>query len=864
MRGDGGDAALDAVAAEMAGLSLDEIARVVRLATARFHLLNKAEQLNIVRVNRERERASADGPARPESLDGAFERLVEAGWDGARIRALIGQLDVQPTLTAHPTEARRRTVLEKQLDVAECVVALRDASLTAAERAATEGRLERVVSLLLATDDVRSRRLDVPDEVRNGLYFLRTTIWQTVPRLARDAASAALRALGTEQSDIVLCDLPAMLRYRSWIGGDRDGNPRVTADVTRRTLAMMRDEARRLWDAELATLQDELTLSTRRVEIAPKLMEAIERDEHWGLTGPEFEHRRYEPIRLRLFQMRSRLAEDEAYTAAMLLDDLLLIRETLAAAGLAEVGEEGRLADAIVRARAFGLHLATLDVRQHSGVHERVIAEMLALAGVEADYAGLDESERVALLRRELGHARPLLRVNAELSDDAAELLGTLRVVADAVAVDADAVRSYVISMTHGVSDLLELLVLLKEVGLHEVGVEGAPTRSRIRVVPLFETVEDLDIARTLMGELLDDPVYRSHVEATGGEQEIMLGYSDSNKDGGFLMANVALHEAQRSIADAITSRGVGLRFFHGRGGTIGRGGGRAGRAILAAPPAARTGRIRFTEQGEVITFRYALPAMARRHIEQIIHASMLGASGIVDSPDDSDLDTLLRQLAERAREAYRGLIDDPAFWPWFVAASPVEHIGGMPIASRPVSRATGDRLNFDSLRAIPWVFAWVQMRALAPGWYGLGTAMASATDGERAALREAFGRSPFVQSVFENASQELARARMPIVARYARLAGGGDDAVLGKVTREFASARDAVLDATGRDDLMAHARVVGESIEARNPMTDLLNLAQIELVKRHRAASENDRERVLAAIRSTINGLAAAMQSTG
>lgn len=838
------DADLDQAAATLAGMDLDALAGLIRVGAARFHLLNKAEQLNIVRVNRQREMASANGPARPESIEQAMERLVADGMDAAGIAELLARLDIGPTLTAHPTEARRRTVLDKQADVAASVVRLGRDDLTARERAEVVGRLERAISLLLTTDDVRVQRLDVPAEVRNGLYFVRTTIWRAVPRLVRDVAWAASRTFGEDQQAIIASDLPAMLRYRSWIGGDRDGNPNVTADITRRTLGLMRETALDLWRQELARMHDALSVSSQRADLGSDLP-----------TDEEGQYR-HEPLRVKISEMLQRL-DDTGYTSRRLLEDLLTLRAALhrtGMPGLKRVAEEGLLADAITRARAFGMHLATLDIRQHSGVHARTLAELLKLAGVEEDYQSLDEPAKLALLRRELSHDRPLARENADLSDEAAELMAILRVVRDAVAQEPESVRCWVISMTSHVSDLLALLLLMREVGLS------------IQIVPLFETVDDLANAPQLMDEALADPIFRAHVEATSDgppEQEIMLGYSDSNKDGGFLMANAALHAAQRQIAEVFDKHGVRLRYFHGRGGTIGRGGGRAGRAILAAPPAARSGRLRFTEQGEVITFRYALPAMARRHLEQIVHAAMLAEASRTAGESSDAFESLMLELAGYARQAYRSLIDDDAFWPWFTGSSPVEHIAGLPIASRPVSRATGSRLLFDNLRAIPWVFSWVQMRALAPGWYGLGSAIEHASNAQVDKLREAFDQRAFLGTVLDNAAQELARARMPIFHRYA-MRGPGGEHMYGTINAEYERTKRAIARLTGRQDLMDHAPVVGRSIHERNPWTDVLNLAQIELLTRYRDASDQDRERIGAVLQASVNAIAAAMQSTG
>lgn len=858
---------LESAASRVAGMGLDEISDLIRVGTTHFHLLNKAEQLNIIRVNQQRERQCESGEPRPESIDQAMQRLKDHGVSIDTARSLLEDLDIQPTLTAHPTETRRRTILDKQTDIAQCVIALRDESLSARQREEISERLDRIVSVMLLTDEIRAQRLGVPDEVINGIYFLSTTIWETVPRLFRDIVHAAERAFGADQAKIVANDLPAMLRYRSWIGGDRDGNPNVTAEVTRDTLGRMRKAVLDLWDQELARLRHALSVSTRRTDLGDELAARVQADLGWIDDMEHYGQRQYEPIRVRVVQMQARVQRDDSYRAADLLDDLLLIRKSLHRAGLREVAEEGFLSDAIVRARVFGLHLATLDIRQHSRVHEHAITELLRISGVCDDFTELDEPAKIELLRRELQTARPLTPRGATLSDDTSELMSTLEVVREAVEREPDAVRSWVISMTHDVSHMLTLLLLMKEAGIYRPKANGTEARSRVHVVPLFETIDDLERAPSLMTETLTDPAFRAHLETICAEgpleQEVMLGYSDSNKDGGFLMANVALARAQQAVAEVFEQQGVKLRYFHGRGGTIGRGGGRAGRAIMAAPPNARTGRMRFTEQGEVITFRYAMPDMARRHLEQIVHAALLASSDACETPSDPGLDDLLLSLAQQAQTTYRDLIDDGAFWEWFVGASPIEHIGNLPIASRPVSRAQGKALTFDRLRAIPWGFSWIQMRALVPGWYGIGTAIANASDDDRAALRSNAER-PLIATILENAAQELARARMPILHRYALSAPGGE-AMFQRIHDEYNRARDMVLSVTGKDDLMDHSPVVGRSIHERNPMTDVLHLAQIELLKRHRAARDDEeRASIAPVIQASINGVAAAMQSTG
>lgn len=886
----------DAAAARAAGLSAAELDEVLRVVTTRFHLMNQMEQVNIVRVNRQRARAATAESPRAESLPDALLKLKKMGLSREDVRALVHRLDVQPTLTAHPTEAKRRSVLDNlvriatlQLEVEADPIAMSDAR----RKLALDTRLEELVQILLATDDVRPKRLDVLDEVRNGLFFLKSSIWSAAPRLVEELAAAANATFGAgtlEQSD-----LSAVIRYRTWIGGDRDGNPRVTHDVTAATLQLLKGAAVEMWDRELLELQQELTISRKRVPVPQWFVELVERT---GVVAMEdaqsHEQRQYEPVRLRLMQLRHRVKHDAGYDGAALVRDLVEMRDAIAEAGLRAVAFGGRLADAIVRARLFGMHLATLDVRQHSRVHEQAVGELLSVAGVTQRYSELTEQERVEVLRAELAQPRPLRPIDSALSAETAELMQTFQVVREAVQRDRRSVRSFVISMTHGLSDVLEVLLLMKEAGLsrvrHDASRGGAVLESTIHVVPLLETIDDLERGEALVGVMLDDAMYRSHLDSlvpameghTAPMQEIMLGYSDSNKDGGFLMANLALDRAQRRIARAVRSRGVLLRYFHGRGGTVGRGGGRAGRAILAAPAAARTGRIRFTEQGEVISFRYALPAIAERHLEQIMHALLVAsADGALSAGGEAEQHgtdgaaaKLMERLAERSMQRYRELVDDPEFWGWFTSAGPIGPIAGLPIASRPVMRAAGSGLgaagavqtSFDQLRAIPWVFSWVQMRCLAPGWYGLGAALSECSEAELSLLAETYKSSLWLATVMDNAAQELLRARMAIVKRYAMATGTAAGArILGELQSEHEAASRGVLRVSGRKNLGDESPLIARSIVDRNPWTDVLNLVQVELLERARgASSEAERKQLEPLLLQSVSGLAAAMQSTG
>ena len=869
-------------AARVGELPSADLVALLRAFTSFFHLVNQAEKQEIIRVNRERARQGGAESARPESIGEVVRDLAGAGEPLAAVLAVLGRLDIQPTLTAHPTEARRATVLEKQRRIAELLTGLRRTDATPEEEQTYLDAIYDEILILLATDEIRAERPVVRDEVRQGLHYLAGVIWDTVPRIHADLRRAIRRHYGSDP------EIPPFLRYRSWIGSDRDGNPFVTAAVTRWTFAAQRRSALRRHVDELEALRDELSLSVRQVAVPAELVASLARDaEACPLPGHVARALRNEPWRRKATHMTLRLrqllaakdadfAGDNGYDARHFIADLELIQRSLVATGFESVARNGRLARLLVLARTFGFHLAALDVRQHSDVHERAVAALLAAAGVHGDYASLDADTRVDLLESELRNPRPLLPSAAALPDESAELLQAFRVVRDVAVREPEAVGSWIVSMTQSVSDLLEPMLLAKEAGLWSV--DGGAVRSSLDFVPLFETIDDLEAAPARMSALFTSELYRRQLDARGGLQEVMLGYSDSNKDGGYWMANRALHHAQDALGRVSREHGVDLRLFHGRGGTVGRGGGRANRAILAMPPAALNGRIRFTEQGEVISFRYALPDIARRHLEQIVSAvvrsvtspAAQNAAGQGASPS-SRAAALLDEVAARSMVAYRELIDHDDFWTWYTSVTPIEHISRLPIASRPAARGASANVAFDGLRAIPWVFAWTQVRYVVPGWYGTGAALGGLMQDDADAageLAHLYHDWPFFRALVDNAQREMARARLDVAAEYDRLVRDGDARadLHARIVDEFRRASDAILRITGQHALLDNDAVIQRSIELRNPYTDVLNLVQIELLRRFRAmAGDEDRRAALRhALFLSINGIAAAMQSTG
>jgi phosphoenolpyruvate carboxylase len=850
------------------GLDLTKIIWLLRAFTTFFHLSNQAEQHEIVRINRQRAGRPGGNETRPESIDAAFRELKAEGLGADAARALIAGLEIEPTLTAHPTEARRRSILDKQRKISALLTQLRSGPTPGEESELLED-LYAQISLLFATDEVRTERPTVLDEVDQGLYFLLGTIWEMIPRIHRDVVRGLRRHFDAGSAEV-----GPFLRYRSWIGGDRDGNPGVTTEVTRKTLRTQREAAQRKQVEELKELRRELSLSDRRAPVPVDLYASIEEDAS-DLVVSEARARQYrhEPYRLKLTYMIERiersLAEPEptgstatVYDSGRYQADLALLDRCLRQSGFEQAADHGRLARVRVLAHSFGFQLAALDVRQHSRVHQEAVAELLRQSKVEVDYAGLAEEAKTSLLTTELANPRPLLRRGAVLPDGVRDVLDTFALISEALEREPRSIGSYIVSMTHAASDLLEPMLLAKEVGLW-TEEHGAP----IDFVPLFETIEDLDDAHELMKELFATPVYRRQIDARGGFQEIMLGYSDSNKDGGYWMANWALHKAQERLGKACEEAGVEFRLFHGRGGTVGRGGGRAGSAILAMPPEARNGRIRITEQGEVISFRYGLAEIAHRHVEQIVNAMIIGQSRREPSTEADE--SLMVDIADRAMRAYRGLIDAPELWPWYTRVTPIEQISRLPIASRPVSRKSASDVSFETLRAIPWVFAWTQVRYLVPGWYGVGTALLEVMEDRPEAestLQSLYREWDFFQAVVDNAAREMARSRLDIAERYSELAAElGDSAGFhGQIADEFNRTRDAILRVTGHTDLLEGSPVIRKSIALRNPYTDVLNLLQIELLRRLRAAGEDQLNELRPALFLSVNGIAAAMQSTG
>jgi phosphoenolpyruvate carboxylase len=775
-------------------------------------------------------------------------------------------------LTAHPTEVRRKSTIDREMEVAHLLAERDGLRLTPEEAAATEEALRCAVLTLWQTSMLRGSRLQVVDEVANGLSYYDYTFIRELPRFY-----AALEdQLAASDPTWDGFELPSFLHLGSWIGGDRDGNPFVTAEVLRQALGMQSARALELYLDEVHLLGGELSLDARLVTVSDQLEELAERSPD---RSPQ---RRNEPYRRAVSGIYARLAatarafeqaeasrhavgEAPPYAeAAEFAADLGILHHSLTANGSASLAR-GRLRRLRRAADTFGFHLAGIDLRQNSDLHERTVSELFDMTRTDTNYAGLPEAARTSLLRQELATTRllssPFLHYSAQTASE-------LAIVCEAAVAHRRygkaAVPNYVISKTNGVSDILEVALLLKEAGL----LRPRERELDVNIVPLFETIGDLRNCGPIMDELLAVPEYRCLLESRGRAQEVMLGYSDSNKDGGFLTSGWELYKAEIALIGTFRRHGITLRLFHGRGGSVGRGGGPSYQAILAQPAGAVQGQIRITEQGEVIAAKYSQAEVGRRNLE-ILAAATLEATLL--QPDQAAPPTehfaAMEELSGHAYRAYRELVyETTGFERYFWESTVIGEIANLNIGSRPASRRNSKRI--EDLRAIPWVFGWSQCRLMLPGWYGFGTATkawlaARPRDGMRM-LRDMYREWPFFRTLLSNMDMVLAKSNIAIASRYAELVEDTAlrEAIFPRLRAEWQHTIEMLLAITGQQALLEQNPLLARSIKNRFPYLDPLNHVQVELLKRHRAGDSD--ERVVQAIHLTINGIAAGLRNSG
>ena len=850
---------------ELRALDLDDAESVIGAFAMYFNLVNLAEARSRVRTLRRRERA-ARGGILDDSVADAVADLRRLGRSAHELDALVGRLSIVPVLTAHPTEARRRTTL---VALGRCAILLArqdDPRLTPSEDREVRRRLREEISLLWRMASLRVVSPTPLDEVRTAMAFFDATLFTIVPRLYR-ALDAALDPPGTRSagpaSDTGRTGtrpprVGPFLKPGSWIGGDRDGNPGVTADITLRTLRIHADHVLHGYEAVAMRLMQTIAAAEPSDHVARVLASRLARDaEDLPETDRQL-RRRFpdEPFRQRFGFIAERLRRTRAAlvgeaaartgrydTAAELDDELAEIQAALVGDGLERVAW-GEVAELRWQVGTFGFHLASLEVRQHASVHRA------ALAAIRSGKPGDTE-------------------VSTDVTLD--EVLATFRAIAEAQArFGVEACHRYVVSFTAAASDVTDVLELARIASAEH----GEPPI--LDVVPLFESSDALGGAEAILGSLLDDPGYRRNLAARGNRQEVMLGYSDSNKESGFLAAAWMLHEAQSALVRAARARDIELTLFHGRGGAIGRGGGPTNRAILGQAPGSVDGRLKLTEQGEVIAANYADPTIARRHLEQMTGAVLLASTPEHDERLERALvggAPMMAELATTARTAYRSLVhDDAGFAAFFREITPIRELSDLRLGSRPAARGRrGEAPSIDSLRAIPWTFAWSQARINLPGWYGLGAALQAYREAHGETGLDAVARLahewPFLASLLDNAEMSLAKADMGVARTYAALATAtGDDRRWAAIETEYRRTVDLLLRVTGRDRLLDGAPVLQRSVTLRNPYVDSLSELQVRLLGRLRAMTPDDpdRPRIRRLVQLTVNGVAAGLQNTG
>ncbi len=843
--------AADELEKVIAGLDLVSQKILVKAFSNYFQLINIAEDYQRIRVLRQRE---ADNVL-AESIDDAIRILYEAGLSTEQVQYLLNHLRVRLVLTAHPSEAKRTEVLLKLHDLAEMIELNDRPDVLPRERRLLEAKLREEIEELWQTRVTRASSKTVEDEVNFGLYFITSTIMD----VAIDIYGEVEYSLNKYYPEGDWSNPPGFLRFASWIGGDRDGNPNVTSDVTLQTLAMLRTAAREVYLEEVARLGEHFTQTIDEVTVSPQLLRAVREYETTSARFPGEIYRQQMDI------IWQRLYHDEYSTNRELLHDLLLVDASLRQHNGLHVAN-GSLLRLIRKVRLFGLHLAPLDIREDARLQAAALDELFRYYGIAQQYRKMPEKDKQELLTEEIRNPRPFFPYDiSEFSETTQRVIHTWRMIAAAhQRYGTIVIDSVIASMSEQPSDVLTMLLLAGEVGIE----------NDVDLVPLFETIDDLYRGPEIMKTLFESAEYRKHMEARGvrrgPHQQIMIGYSDSSKDGGYIASNWNLYLAQKRLIEVCETHGVSLQLFHGRGGSIGRGGGPTNRAILAQPPASLKGGIKITEQGEVIAYRYGNAHIARRHLHQVMHASLIALGTPREVTVLPEWDKAMDILSEAGRVAYRKLVyETSSFLEYWNQATPIHELALMPISSRPAKRA--QKGGFDSIRAIPWVFSWMQSRAIIPSWYGVGAALAAYCEANPQginALREMYREWPFFNALIENVQLDVAKADMGIAGIYASLVIDERlrEDIYGQINAEHERTYRYLCQVLEQDELLDNTPVIKHSIERRNPYVDPLNYIQVDLLRELRELEPEtpQYDAVLNIVLATVNGIAAGMKTTG
>lgn len=869
-------------------LTKEQTILVVRAFSYFSHLANIAEDQHHNR--RRRAHLLAGSEPQEGSVSYALAKLHEAGVTGSTVRKFFKDALIAPVLTAHPTEVQRKSILDAEHDIAR-LLAERDSPMTAKERATNTERLHSRVTTLWQTRLLRYSKLTVEDEINNALSYYRITFLHELPALYEDIEAEIAEQFPQRASSNAKSEMATYVQMGSWIGGDRDGNPNVNAGTMQLALARQSTTIIDFYLEEVHALGAELSISTFLAGVSPEVQILAD------LSPDSSEHRTDEQYRRALIGIYARLAATARthgatnilrkevgpaapYEAASEFSrDLQVLFDSLESHhGIALT--KPRLTTLLRAAEIFGFHLATLDMRQSSDVHERVLAELFNRAQVESHYADLPEDSKVALLLAELEKPRLLYSPYVEYSDETNSELTILRAASEIrKRYGARAIRNYIISHTETVSDLLEVLLLQRETGLLRANSDKAAVDElELMVIPLFETIPDLRLAASIMEKVMAIPLVRKLIAKQGHLQEVMLGYSDSNKDGGFLTSNWELYKAETHLVEVFNHAGVKLRLFHGRGGTVGRGGGPSYEAILAQPPGTVNGQIRLTEQGEIIASKFSNPEIGRRNLALLVAATL--EASLTPAPSDTrhakklaEFESVMSELSELAYHAYRNLVyETPGFTDYFFSATPIAEIAELNIGSRPASRKATRRI--EDLRAIPWGFSWGQCRLLLPGWYGFGSAVVQWLEqGENKARRVATLRAmckewPFFVTLLSNMDMVLSKTDLAVASRYSEMVVDKKlrNSIFKRIVDEHERTASCLTLITGKKERLANNPLLARSIKNRFAYLDPLNHLQVELIKRHRTDMRDGKsdDRVRRGIHLSINGIAAGLRNTG
>ncbi|WP_191556071.1 phosphoenolpyruvate carboxylase [Metabacillus idriensis] len=842
--------------------------QVIRAFAVYFHLVNIAEQNHRIRRRRDYQ-FQEESVKQPGSLENAVASLKENGVAADVIQNLLKTLSLELIITAHPTEATRRSVLEIHKRIATLLNSLDQPIHTKRERAELEDRLFNEVVILWQTDELRDRKPTVMDEVANGLYYFDETLFEVLPQIHQELEDCLQSNYPESEWQV-----PNFLRFGSWIGGDRDGNPNVTADITWKTLIKHRTLAVRKYKESLKYLRKRLSQSTKRVTVSDELLDSV-RDEVSLLSKKERWQVEHEVYRCKLTIMLKKLDPQSPFgynSSQQFSDDLKLIQQSVKLHH--PKGYELKSLQKLIRqVELFGFHLATLDIRNHSGEHEAAIKEIFHSVKLARDYSSLPEEEKMKLLGDVLQDPRPLVSFKEDYSKETQNVLDVFHMIRSAHKEFGErSIEVYLVSMTQSASDLLEVMVLAKEAGLYRLHPDGR-MESKLNVAPLLETIDDLIAGPKIMEQLFQLDFYRKHLEEQNNLQEIMLGYSDGSKDGGTLTANWKLYKAQQEIHDMAKQYSIRLKFFHGRGGSLGRGGGPLNRSLLSQPAETLGDGVKITEQGEVLSSRYGLYDIAYRSLEQAASTLLTAAAHVSNEAEQSDIRTndwedAMDQISAVSLKKYQELVfKDADFLNYFKQATPLPELGALNIGSRPMSRKGSER--FEDLRAIPWVFAWTQSRQLLPAWYAAGTGLQSgikdAANLER--LQQMYKSWPFFRSTIDNLQMALLKADLMAAKEYLAMVDDPQAAerIFNDITAEYNRTKEILLHITGQTELMDHIPNIQESVRLRNPYVDPLSFFQVEVISKLREAGNDlPNEELLSEVLLTINGIAAGLRNTG